>query len=183
MDPLQETRSARTAAIPTATISHGSRRSDHISQVKQLSSFDFLFVFDFHCLAFTLAMAERVNRGRNMSVTSAHALFSDSGDNGVRHHRQSDKLRACRSHPNQVCSSVKDHGRAAASAGSRSLSAGFGVVLSWMKSVRKHPVNSARIVVGTCMFPEKVWKRFAEHGLLIRDKAQSLEVHIERNCQ
>jgi hypothetical protein len=63
------------------------------------------------------------------------------------------------------------------------LSAGFGVVLSWMKSVGKHPVNSARIVVGTCMFPEKVWKRIAEHGLLIRDKAQSLEVHIERNCQ
>ncbi|NKC51271.1 hypothetical protein HED63_15075 [Ochrobactrum cytisi] len=63
MYPLQETCSARTAAIPTATISHGSRRSAHISQVKQLSSFDFLFVFDFHCLAFTLAMAERVNRG------------------------------------------------------------------------------------------------------------------------
>ncbi len=182
MDPLQEIRSARTAAIPTATISHGARRSAHISQVKQLSSFDFLFVFDFHCLAFTLAMAERVNRGGTCQLR-VRMPSSDSGDHGVRHHRQSDKLRACRSHPNRVCSSVKDHGRAAASAGSRSLSAGFGVVLSWMRSVGKHPVNSARIVVGTCMFPEKVWKRFAEHGLLIRDKAQSLEVHIERNCQ
>ena len=111
-----------------------------------------------------------------MSVANARALFFDSGDNATRHYRESYKRRAYSTHPNRVCSSVNNYNQTAASAGWRSLSAWFDVVVNWMKLFGKH-------LVGICLFPERMQRLPVEHRLLIRGKAQSLEVHIERICQ
>lgn len=141
-----------------------------------------------------------VKRGYVSALTDAKCfdagppLMPIRGNDGALRYRQNCELSAYQNKPNRNCSNTEDATacRAASREGSRLLSAWCCAVVCWTGSLGKHRCVNTLTKVEARALLEHVTKLAAKHKLLgrrrpskllIKGKAQSLEVHIEGICQ